>query len=93
MDISYLRLKHSANDPVLFYHFDGIALTGDVSTIKQIWAEIPNSAWARASGHLIDDLIHRKMYDVVQLFWDHDMFRMAGRDVARKFIALENKVI
>lgn len=80
-----LRTKHDARDMSVFLDFEHLVLAitdDDVDIIRAVWVEFPTASWPRASGHLIEHLLDMKRYNTVRLFWEHDIFRMAGRNMA-----------
>jgi hypothetical protein len=89
-NIDMFRQKHEANDLSVFTDFEERFMeTRDMEFVQECWREFPNAAWTRASGHFVEDMINKKMYDALELFWKHDMFRMGGKYIASHFIKLD----
>jgi hypothetical protein len=85
--IPNLRLKHEKNDTTVLLDFQDILMrTRDIEFVKACWKEFPTATWTRADGHMVEDFIYYKMDDILNLFWEHDMFCRAGKDLASEYM-------
>jgi hypothetical protein len=83
-DFDAFRRKHDENDLSIFEDFRVFLLNTEnaCNLLQSIWDAFPNATWTRACGFLIEDLVNEKKYELVRMFWKHDMFRMGGKDRA-----------
>lgn len=82
--IACLKRKHLADDMSVCADFEALVMapSSDTATVKAVWDLFPDATWTRASGHLFEDIVRAERYDLARLFYDHGMFRMAGKDAA-----------
>jgi hypothetical protein len=88
MDLEVYRQKHFANDITVFMDFETLCMEmsdEDPSRLLTIWTEFPDANWSRASGHLVEDLLNSKKYNMLRMFLTHDKFRMGGKNMAEMY--------
>lgn len=87
MNFEEFRRKHDENDLTVFEDFRCFLLNlneSDIALVKIFWREFPNATWTRACGFLVEELVQKKKYLLMRMFWDHDMFRMGGQPRAEE---------
>lgn len=87
LDSEHFRKKHDGNDLSVFMDFrDMVMKYRDTEMVKTLWDTFPSASWTRACGFLVEEMEQKQMFDMLQMFWDHDMFRMGGHNRAESII-------